>query len=206
MDIRDFLSQASSEPEDETKSLWVRQAPKPFWIVEPHADDAYLSLGDFIQRNSSDVTILTVFSGTRKRADDARKYAEAVGAKWEGMGYVESNVGVQTDEVLDPPFDRSHFPSTGTLILPLGVRHPEHRALATLRKEGDYSYLETPYQLRLKNSLEAYRLLFGRTLVYWNKPGWQSKFKYHDLFKDQSLFMYRNPPKDLSGAVEVIVK
>lgn len=216
MDLLDLLNLNADPAEDETpteepvqddgKNLWIEGADKPFWIVEPHADDAYLSLGDFIQRNSSHVTILTVFSGTRKRGLDARRYAESVGAKWEGLGYVESDVGLSSDTILEPPLGRDQLPSSGTLILPLGILHPEHRALATLRREGDLSYLETPYQLRIKNQIEVYRLLFGRSIRYWSKPDWKRKFKYHDLFRDQSMFMHRNPPRDLSGALEILVK
>lgn len=216
MEIKDILNLDGNPSEDESPAedsspaedldLWIKGAPKPFWIVEPHADDAYLSLGDFIQRNHPYVTILTVFSGTRKRALDARRYAESVGAKWEGLGYVESDVGLSSDVTLEPPLKRDQLPSDGTLLLPLGIQHPEHRAIASLRREGDLSYLDTPYQLRYRNQTEAYRLLFGRTVLYWRRPDWRRKFLYHGLFRDQSMFMHRNAPKDLSGAPEIVVK
>ena len=52
-------------------------------VLEPHSDDAFLSLHNTIRnwlKIGDSVTIITVLSGTRKRADDAAKYANAVGA------------------------------------------------------------------------------------------------------------------------------
>lgn len=208
MDLDDFFGGVEAPPTPskgpDPEDAWVLSVPKPIWIVEPHADDAYLSLGDFITRHARHVVILTVYSGTRKRGIDARAYASAVGAGWQGSGLVESDVGLSSDAVLDPP--DIALPSSGTVILPLGIRHPEHRSISALRRDGDYSYLETPYQLRAGNQREISDALRGRQIQYCTRPNWRAKFKHHLIFRDQSLFMHRTPPESMAGALELIVK
>lgn len=182
-------------------------------VVEPHADDAYLSLGELIAtRALGPVTIVTVFSGTRRRGDDAREYARAVGAEWVGCGLVESGGGVDGGEVetIDSQCIRDALSGAvgdgSTVVWPLGIRHPEHRAIAALADPGDAFYLETPYQLRSANQEEISERLRGREVLYWKRPDWRKKFVHHARFRDQGLFMHRNPPKDMAGAVEVIVR
>jgi hypothetical protein len=180
------------------------------YVVEPHADDAYLSLGWLIASTIADggtVAIITVYSGTRRRAADAQRYADAVGASWVGLGLVESDVGLARDAPTPPPpIRRADLPVDGRLVLPLGVRHPEHRSIASIAESGDGLYLDTPYQLRAANQAEVATKLLGRSIEHWSLPPWRRKYVHHALFKDQSLFMHRNPPADLAGAIELIVR
>ena len=177
------------------------------YVVEPHADDAYLSLGAFIQANAERVTIVTVFSGTRKRGADAAAYARAVGAKWVGLGLVEGDTGIGGDALIPSiPLTREDLPQDGVVIFPLGIQHPEHKAVAALAVDGDMFYVENPYQLRQKNQGELRALTEGRVLTYMNRPDGRAKYKFHDLFKDQGLFMYRNGPDALESAVEMILR
>lgn len=182
----------------------------PIYVVEPHADDAYLSLGGAIVdlvKAGRHVIIVTVFSGTRKRAADAERYAAAVGAGYLGLGLVEAHYSI-TVEIETPGLDvvRADLPRDGTMIFPLGIRHPEHRAVARLAEPGDYAYLDTPYQLRRRNAAEVASLLDGRTIVHYARPDWRRKYRHHALFKDQSMFFYRCPPESLAPAVEMIVE
>jgi LmbE family N-acetylglucosaminyl deacetylase len=180
------------------------------YIVEPHADDAYLSLGATISKWTAEgtpVVIVTVYSATRQRSVDARKYAAAVGAAWLGLGLTETNVGLgDPTATVTLPLTRNDLPYDGLLILPLGIQHPEHRAVAALAAPADLAYLDTPYQLRRKNQPEIAARLAGRAVVRWERPDWRQKFRHHDLFKDQSMFMHRNPPAALAAAVELIVR
>lgn len=171
-------------------------------VVEPHADDAYLSLGAHIERWTGDgekVAILTVFSGTRKRAVDAETYAQRVGAYWMGLGLVESGGSEVVDlPVLDlPPYRR--------IIFPLGLHHPEHKAVAAQAPADASFYVETPYQLVQANNDELAALIVGREIVSWRTPPMR-KWRHHGVFKDQAQFMRFNPPSALARAPEVIVK
>lgn len=178
-------------------------------IVEPHADDAYLSLGAHIEQwaaTGERVLICTVFSATRHRGDEARAYAQAVGAEWAGLGYTESGVGTGTDQAFEfdtpPPIPGD---PDDRVIFPLGLRHPEHRAVSALAPTGTERYVEVPYQISRDNEPELLALITGRQVTGWRKPTIR-KWRFHHLFKDQGLFMRYNPPSRLAASIEVIVR
>lgn len=174
-------------------------------VVEPHADDAFLSLGGHIAAWVADgrqVTILTVYSGTRNRADDAEAYADAVGAAWRGLGVVESDPGLDSGaEVPEPP--RVRRPAAW-VVAPLGLQHPEHRAVrdATV---ADAWYVEIPYAYKTKLAGEVTGALDGRSVVSWLRPHGR-KWRHAKLFKDQARFFYYNPPEEMTNMAEVIVR
>lgn len=175
-------------------------APSPdLIVVEPHADDAFLSLGTHIEEWSKAgkrVRIVTVFSGTRKRASDAQAYATAAGAEWEGWGYVEG-------EPL--PADLPALSAQARVILPLGLFHSEHVAVRdALAGPGRWYYLDQPYAIIQKNGPAATDLLEGRRVVSYRKPGVR-KFRHIPLFKDQAKFFHYNPPEKLIQTCELIV-
>ena len=186
------------------------------FIMEPHADDAFLSLGGHIEewvRTGSDVWILTVFSGTRKRGREAEAYAQAVGAKWMGAGCVEGQPllpGVLNamGGDLEPG---SQYLLPGVLyLLPLGIAHPEHVGVRemveslVLRNRIAY-YLDQPYALTQKNGPRITELLLGKQVVSYRKPGIR-KYRHVPIFKDQAKFYHYNPPAKLVQACELIVK
>lgn len=184
--------------------------PGPVYVVEPHADDAFLSMGGHLEawgKAGVPATIVTVFSGTRKRGREAAAYAAAVGAEWVGLGLVESDCGLSGPA--QAPFTAEHFAGLGdqpgaTRVWPLGLRHPEHKAVAAARPAGELSYVEIPYQLVRKNGPEVTELLAGRTVVsYLRPPG--RKYRHVGLFNDQRLFFRYNPPQALEAAVELVV-
>lgn len=176
------------------------------YVVEPHADDAFLSLGSTIESFVSSggaVCVVTVFSGTRKRGDEAARYAEAVGASWIGLGATES-AGLGSGDSVDPIVvgigdDRD------TRILPLGIQHPEHRAVAAGARDGDWRYVEVPYAWKPMNADEASSLLVGRTTVAWRRPS-PSKWRHVPIFKTQAMFFRYNTKAALSIGAEWIVR
>lgn len=189
-------------------------------VVEPHADDAYLSMHqhmvDWIKEGKK-VVILTVFSGTRKRARDGAAYAEVIGAQWEGLGFVE---GGDTDPFAGKMFE----PLPGMLgmlyqdrpvsiIAPIGIQHPEHKAVSEwiLRSpkvdtDALYFYAEIPYYSKLKNQQDANEMLQGRSIESIKKPKhYKADEKYWKCFKDQAKFFHFNPPEGYKDIVEIIV-
>lgn len=167
-------------------------------VVEPHADDAFLSVGQHIEewvKAGVAVTILTVFSGTRKRAEDAQKYAQAVGASWVGLGFVEG----------EPTRGHPTIPFHTQIVLPLGLTHPEHVAVRkALEEPGAWYYLDQPYAITQKNGELVTELMVGRPVVSYRKPG-ARKYRHIPLFKDQAKFYHYNPPEKLIQTCELIV-
>lgn len=175
-------------------------AASPLLVVEPHADDAFLSLGGHIEqwvKEGRRVKILTVFSGTRKRASDAQAYATAVRAEWEGWGYPEG-------EPL--PTDLPLLPVEFQVILPLALTHPEHILVRErLEQMGDWFYLDQPYGSIQKNAATATNLLLSKQVVSFRHPGIR-KYRHIPLFKDQAKFYHFNPADKLTRTFELIVK
>lgn len=178
-----------------------------FVVVEPHADDAFLSLGGHIVRwvqAGSRVEIVTVFSGTPDRGDEARRYAEHVGASWRGLGWTESSCGKNGDPGRTSLDLADVADNDGIQVWPLGLDHPEHRLVAAQAPPEAYRYLEVPYQLTLREQANIDSALAGRTIESWLRPP-RRKYLAASIFRTQSLFFIYNPPKALAAAVEVIV-
>lgn len=185
------------------------------FVIEPHADDAFLSLGGHIEqwvRRGIFVTIVTVFSGTRKRARDAKSYADAVGVNWVGLGLVEGGVRAPhlNEEVKRFVVSRDFHQ---TFLLPLGILHPEHKAVRDAfeqvlpRVEGHPNYyLDQPYASKGKNSEEITDLLYNSTgkVLSFLKPH-SRKYRHIPLFKDQSKFFHFNPATELKHTIEMIM-
>jgi len=195
-------------------------------VVEPHADDAYLSLHqhmvDWIKAGKI-VIILTVYSGTRKRAKDAEAYANAIGAQWAGFGLVESQDGnVPEIKLADVTFD----PLPGmlgmlydhrdvTVIGPAGIQHPEHQEVrrwiywsykGKMRNGVEFSYVEIPYYTKHKNQQEVNDKLEESCIASIKKPKhYKADEKYWKCFKDQSKFFHFNPAEGYKDIPELIV-
>jgi hypothetical protein len=169
-------------------------------IIEPHADDAFLSVGGHIETvwKEDDVIIVTVFSGTRKRAHDARDYAEAVKSSWMGLGWVE---GEGIDLSLSAP-----LPKVDRYILPLGVQHPEHilvrSEIERVFPENIYEYyVDQPYAQKVSNSKDVTNRLQGMCLTSHVRPN-ARKYRHIPLFKDQAKFFHYNPADVLRFNIE----
>lgn len=191
-------------------------------VVEPHADDAYLSLHqhmvDWIKEGKK-VIILTVFSGTRKRAKDAQAYADAIGAAWHGFGLVEGGEGDPFEGVTFDPLPGMlgmlYEPRSVTVIGPAGIQHPEHKAVRQwvyrcYKHKFAYceekSYVEIPYYTKLKNQEEVNDLICGSEIVSLKKPRhYKADEKYWKCFKDQSKFFHFNPAEGYKDIPEIII-
>jgi len=179
-------------------------------IIEPHADDAFLSLGGHIAlwvKQKANVKIVTVYSGTRKRAADAETYAKAVGAAWEGLGYVEAGDGAGTGAgVGEFPFPLPYIVSRDEVVItPLGLQHPEHKAVRAAMSETNLHYLDQPYAAAIKNAAEVQSRLVDTKIVSYLKPS-AHKYRHIPIFKDQSKFFFYNPKEKLVGNIELIVE
>jgi hypothetical protein len=183
-------------------------------VVEPHADDAYLSLHDTMRawiKTGRVVEIHTVYGGTRHRGNDAVSYATAIGARWSTSGLVEASRGTKVDyEAPTPTLDLPLFSLAAdrdtTVVWPLGLRHPEHRAVASLAAAADLRYVEIPYQRVSTNRVELLDALAGREVVSYRWPhASKHDARWRSLFADQATFFHYNPPERLA-APELIVR
>lgn len=186
-------------------------------VIEPHADDAFLSMGAHIRdwtKAKQPVLIVTVYSDTRNRAADAKAYADAVGAEWLGLRFVESG-GVYNDPA-PASFEGVELPS-GIVYLPLGILHKEHLYVRQLFEQHAAThepsdglgwtlryYLDQPYAITLSNrDLVNARLQRSRVVSYMKPPAF--KYRHASLFKDQSKFFFYNKDR-LPHIVELIVE
>lgn len=187
-------------------------------VIEPHADDAFLSLGQMIEdwtKSGQSVTIMTVYSGTRQRARDAQAYARAVRADWIGLGAVEAGNARENGAAWVPPYDPEYarlLREEPLVLLPLGVGgHPEHifirDVMTAMRSKGDgdtWYYVDQPYACKQKNAGELSRMLQGRRVEFFRKPG-ARKWRHVPLFKDQAKFFHFNPIDSLRETFEMVV-
>lgn len=187
-------------------------------VIEPHADDAFLSVGQIIEdrvKAGESVTIVTVYSGTRKRAQDAQAYARAIGAEWIGLGATEAGNarvnGVGRIIPYDPEYARL-LRSDETTLVPLGVGgHPEHiwvrNAIEAMRRDrglATWFYVDQPYACKQKNAGELSRILQSRRVEMIRKPG-ARKWRHIPLFKDQAKFFHFNSIETLRQTFELVV-
>jgi hypothetical protein len=129
-------------------------------VVEPHAEDAFLSLGWHIERWIKSENKVHIITLSKKGSHDAEKYARKVGATWE-----------QRD------IERTKLP-TGWLLLPLSW----HLRFQFERKGCGY-YLNQPAATDPDLSVSFAKILFGmRTVSYCSPP--EEKWKYRRIFPE----------------------
>lgn len=178
-------------------------------IIEPHADDAFLSCGGHIAewiKRGTPVKIVTVFSRTRNRAADAKAYADALGAAWQGLGYTEDGGGANTGGVGDFPTPLPYEVEPGEiLVTPLGIQHPEHKAVRAAFPNVMMHYLDQPYAMTMKNANEVQGKLVGTRIISYMRPS-AHKYRHIRLFKDQAKFFFYNPVDKLKAGIELIIE
>lgn len=180
-------------------------------VVEAHADDAYLSVGSFLRpwAGEGPLMLVTVFSGTRQRGKDAARYADEVGAEWLGLGLVEAEPGNidGTAELLGVSDDLERLASSAgvTMIGPLGIGHPEHRGVAAALPDGALRYVDQPVASRRRMQDELAEAIVGRAVVDLRITTARD-YADHPCFKDQSKFMFYNPPRNLARLPQIVLR
>jgi len=176
-------------------------------VVEPHADDAFLSLGAHMEdwiKKGKEVTIITVYHDI-KRGNEAEAYARAIGAEWRGVGLPEHGGGLAEAFEVPTPGLGWVLREFSRVYAPLGLQHPEHRAVARALP-GAYVYLEIPYAYKLKNRAEVDELTsFPEYGLYSILTAHGRKARHTGIFKSQSKFFFYNDPKELVRHPEIIL-
>lgn len=172
------------------------------YVVEPHSDDAWLSMGQHLLNGmGDDVTIVTVY-GNAKRQREAALYASYVGAAHWAIGVPENDLGAnETYETELPGGVLGHL--DGTVIGPLGLQHPEHRAVSRALPPGTARYVELPYSRKQSLSAEVTAALAGYRISSW-LPRSAKANAAASIFKTQAKFWHFNR-EEMIGAVEVVV-
>jgi LmbE family N-acetylglucosaminyl deacetylase len=181
-------------------------------VVEPHSDDAFLSLGWSIRtwvQQGRQVEVVTVFSADESRALESASWARSIGAGWSGLGY-EGYVGEWQPDFAVAALARPLLPATmmepdTCRIWPLGLENPEHLAVAAMAAETDFRYVDTPYQLHPYQQHEVRQALTGRTIAWWQRTPRQ-KWKARTFFQSQALLFEEFPPSKLQGLPEIVVR
>jgi hypothetical protein len=152
-------------------------------IIEPHADDAFLSLHGHIQswiKQGHVVTIRTIH-GDARRMDEAQRYADAVGCEWEShVDYLADTPRMRTAVLPHAQFD--------TLVLPLGLKHPDHiDARLHLDTGGSWYYVDMPYALVQRDNAEVNEQLSGMEVISFMKPH-ARKWRHLSIFESQKRY------------------
>ena len=179
-------------------------------VLEPHADDAFLSMGGHLARLApGEARIVGVYSSL-KRSKEGAAYADTVGAGYWWLGYEEAGsmdtVSTPSEDLVLPSLEPNE-----TVYVPLGLRHKEHYAVRDAA-DRTYSphqivyYVDQPYALQTGNSPELDEKLSGMQIESVMKPhGNKYRKSVVDIFKTQSRFFYYN--KDtLKYITEMLVR
>lgn len=182
-------------------------------VVEPHADDAFLSLGAHIEqwtKDSDEVRIMTVLA-TPKRAEESKAYAHAVGAHhYLVFSEEKPHDKPLTDDALSHLAEFITLQQADVLYLPLGIKHPEHLAVASLAARSypiAHRYFDIPYVTVQRNGEELLARAAGLTLISVMSPP-KKKWRHVPLFKSQARFFFNNMPPSgtrMMTAPEIIV-
>lgn len=178
------------------------------WIIEPHGDDAYLSLHEHIIGLWADLpkTIVTVYCDD-KRANEAKQYASAVNCSHRALRHVEGG-GLDNEPGKLSPWSQwgIKLMPGDHLVAPLGLQHCEHLTVrdALPSRLNTLYYLDTPYYAKQKLRQETNDALKGceiHSFAYASAKKW----KHIPLFKSQGRYFFHHPPADLPK-VELVVK
>jgi hypothetical protein len=184
------------------------------YVIEPHADDAFLSLGWSIQKWTAEgqrVEIVTIYSSDIVRAREVQRWAASVGAHWRGLGHDEpptNGFELTTEKV--PPLPRPLLPpemmsASRCRIWPLGLQHPDHIVVASCAPRGDLQYVDTPYQLSLYHQPRVREALIGRTFEWWLRPP-RRKWDASRFFASQRVLFDHYAPDRMEMVPEIVVR
>ncbi len=176
-----------------------------YWIIEPHADDAFLSLHAHITAWVAEkipVSLVTVY-GDHVRNSEAAQYAERIGAGHIALQIQERTILKMAPISIAPLAD---WPiSVGVddrFIFPLGLAHPEHLETRKHAPNGGWLYVDIPYQARLSVAEELQSKLIGRRLISVRYPT-RAKQEFIGVFGSQTSF-FRDGLGFISGRVDFL--
>lgn len=180
-------------------------------VVEPHPDDAFLSLGWHLETlwRDHERMIITVFAD-EKRGKEAERYAAEIGASHYCLGLPESNMNSPTEKGVKPiPELKELLKNDGIVdadlfLFPLGLQHPDHIRTAVSRPANALRYLDTPYQTKQKLGNELRRKCEGMEIYSLAFPS-KKKWKHAELFKTQAKFFYFNKDLLIGDLPEIIL-
>jgi hypothetical protein len=167
-------------------------------VVEPHPDDAFLSLGWHLETlwANDRRTILTVYADER-RSKEASRYAHAIGATSICLGLEESRMDsdgkIEREERLDSVISRLGFDE---IVFPIGLQHPDHLRVEASAEEHCWYYLDTPYQTKHKLQEDLLSAASGRKIVSICYPH-SRKWRHIPIFQSQSKFFHFNRMQNL---------
>lgn len=185
-------------------------------VVEPHADDAFLSLGGHLRAwhtMGRRTAIVTVFPQSDRRAKEGKAYAESVGALYSTCAATADDTPREiADELAEVLYSTYRvLGESATLVGPLGLKHPEHQLVFEAIngwgvRSDDFTafYVDTPYQTVQRNALELLQKITGRRVLSFYRPP-VAKWKAVPIFKSQAKFFYFNSPTSLQRTPEIIV-
>ncbi|HTS23007.1 MAG TPA: hypothetical protein VMN79_14475 [Casimicrobiaceae bacterium] len=174
-------------------------------IVEPHADDAFLSLGHTLctRAPSEEVAVLTLYVQDARRIDEGGAYAKSIGAK----GYFYAPSPERIAEALESTL-RQFAPDL--VLSPFGIQHPDHLAARACVDARGFPrvryYLDVPYYVRPKNAaaIQAALAQCAYRVVSIGSPQ-PEKWKALPIFQSQAKFFRLNPPETLR-APEIVLE
>lgn len=178
-------------------------------VVEPHVDDAFLSLGWHLEKlwDGHEKTIITVYSDP-KRDKEAHEYAQSVGATSISLGLQESAMDSKDPIKMIPDLrvmlDKYKTPEC-QILFPIGLQHPDHLRVAV--SGSGYAtarYLDTPYLTKLKLASSLQEKCEGCEIVSIAFPS-KTKWRKKSIFKSQAKFFHFNPLEDFAPP-ELIIK
>jgi hypothetical protein len=175
-------------------------------VIEPHADDAWLSIGEHIEAwvgLGCAVEIITVY-GDSTRCREAARYAEAVGATWRGMRLPERGHGGAVGWIAEPvdPGKLADWIGDRPAVFPLGIHHPEHLAVAAAAPAGAWRYVDLPYALESDHATETSRKIAGRTIASWSPA--TDRYRHARVFRSQAPFLF-DQRRQMRHAPELIL-
>lgn len=175
-------------------------------VIEPHPDDAFLSLGWHLEHiwANHNRTIVSVYAN-EKRSKEASHYAHAIGASSISMGLEESRMDSGGPIVPERALDKllSDLPCDH-LVFPIGLQHPDHLRVKAVAWGGSWFYLDTPYQTKQKLQEDLATATSGKNIVSICYPSTR-KWRHIPIFQSQSKFFHFNPMKGLC-IPEIIVE
>jgi hypothetical protein len=184
----------------------------PIFVIEPHSDDAFLSLGWSMRQWVAEgrrVEILTVHSIDDERAAEAKAFADAIGASWRGLDVPGTTLekiqaGIPLEPLPDPLLPEDARGADACRIWPLGLLHVEHEAVAA-RAGGDLHYVDIPYMLDREHQDEVNARLAGRTIEWWLRPP-PEKWDDAACFPSQANLFRYYPIEGLVNVPEILVR